>query len=268
MLIETVYLMCFVEHQAWPVEAKNCAAAPIAGYGALNGILFFSYNRTLHLLNSAPTTSSSSSPTPDWKTFLAGAIGGLATFVVSAPTELVKCRAQTHIPLNPGAPQPNSWTITKQLWREGGRWGLPGLYIGGGVTSVRDAVGYGFYFWTYDTLTTTLHSPAESPLRAHLITLWCGGLAGCATWTSVFPLDVVKTRLQAQATQLSTISSIEESHGQPLQRPSAWAVGRVVWQQGGWAGFWRGLGVCNVRAFVVNAVQWSVYESAMRMLAS
>ncbi|KAL9087258.1 MAG: hypothetical protein Q9165_006752 [Trypethelium subeluteriae] len=248
-----------------PNSARS-AAAPIAGYGALNGILFFSYNRTLHLLNSASTTPSSSSTTSGWKTFLAGAIGGLATFVVSAPTELIKCRAQTDIPLNPGAPQPNSWTITKQLWREGGRWGLPGLYIGGGVTSVRDAVGYGFYFWTYDALTTTLHSPAESSLRAHLITLCCGGLAGCATWTSVFPLDVVKTRLQAQATRSLSASSIEERTERP--RPRVWGVARVVWRQRGWAGFWRGLGVCNVRAFVVNAIQWSVYESAMRMLAS
>ncbi|KAJ9626404.1 hypothetical protein H2203_004036 [Taxawa tesnikishii (nom. ined.)] len=52
------------------------------------------------------------------KTWLAGAIGGLATFVVSAPTELVKCRAQ--------------------------QGGLRGLYWGGAVTSIRDGVGYGF----------------------------------------------------------------------------------------------------------------------------
>lgn len=30
--------------------------------------------------------------------------------------------------------------------------------------------------------------------------------------------------------------------------------------------FFRGLGVCSVRAFVVNAVQWAVYEWVMGLL--
>jgi hypothetical protein len=74
-------------------------AAPVLGYGALNALLFVSYNRTEALLNalsvSAPA-SSSGGATPDHgrgtnllTTWLAGAVGGLATWVVSAPTELV-----------------------------------------------------------------------------------------------------------------------------------------------------------------------------------
>ena len=65
----------------------------------------------------------------------AGAVGGLATWIVSAPTELIKCRTQLH----PKAS--SSWTVAKDVWRLNG---LKGLYHGGGVTSVRDAVGYGF----------------------------------------------------------------------------------------------------------------------------
>jgi solute carrier family 25 carnitine/acylcarnitine transporter 20/29 len=60
----------------------------------------------------------------------------LASFVVSAPTELIKCRAQVSTEQNV-----NSWTIAREVWR---RDGVRGLYYGGGVTSVRDAVGYGF----------------------------------------------------------------------------------------------------------------------------
>ena len=66
---------------------------------------------------------------------VAGALAGLATFVISAPTELVKCRAQLD---KAGRP---SWNIAKDIWR---RHGLTGLYYGGLVTSVRDSVGYGF----------------------------------------------------------------------------------------------------------------------------
>jgi len=32
--------------------------------------------------------------------------------------------------------------------------------------------------------------------------------------------------------------------------------------------FFRGLGVCSVRAFIVNAIQWAVYEWTMQVLVS
>jgi solute carrier family 25 carnitine/acylcarnitine transporter 20/29 len=101
------------------------------GYGALNALIFITYNRTLALLNDSPTSPSSLS-----KVWLAGATGGLASFVVSAPTELIKCQAQVST-----EPNTSSWSIAKDVWR---RDGIRGLYYGGGVTSVRDAVGYGF----------------------------------------------------------------------------------------------------------------------------
>ncbi|KAL1639349.1 hypothetical protein SLS58_008063 [Diplodia intermedia] len=66
------------------------ATAPILGYGALNAILFVSYNRTLSLLGERDP----SKPHGLARVFWAGAVSGFATFVVSAPTELVKCRAQ------------------------------------------------------------------------------------------------------------------------------------------------------------------------------
>jgi solute carrier family 25 carnitine/acylcarnitine transporter 20/29 len=72
---------------------------------------------------------------PLWKLWTAGAIAGLATWVVSAPSELVKCRVQ----LSPIAQ--NSWGVTKDILKSRG---IPGLYYGGVVTSLRDSVGYGF----------------------------------------------------------------------------------------------------------------------------
>lgn len=116
--------------ERWSVLVRG-AAAPILGYGALNALLFVTYNRSLALLN---TRSPSTTPSQA-SIFTAGALGGLATFIVSAPTELVKCRAQVSRPPN------SSWLVTKEMWRAEG---LQGLYLGGGITSLRDAVGYGF----------------------------------------------------------------------------------------------------------------------------
>ena len=106
------------------------APAPVLGYGALNALLFVSYNRTLILLH-----DNVSSPSSGLNVWVAGAVGGLATWVVSAPTELVKCRAQT------SSGDSSSWSITRDVFKTEG---LRGLYLGGVVTSLRDSIGYGF----------------------------------------------------------------------------------------------------------------------------
>lgn len=109
--------------------------APLLGYGALNALLFVSYNRSLKLLDPSVEDLTSLSGVNLSKIWIAGAAGGLATWVVSAPTELIKCRAQMSANGN------SSWTIAKEVWRS---TGVRGLYCGGSVTSIRDAVGYGF----------------------------------------------------------------------------------------------------------------------------
>ena len=100
----------------------------------MNALLFVTYNRTLAFLHNDPSTPPSTSSF--FNIYCAGAAGGLATFFVSAPTELIKCRAQ--VSTDRAA---TSWTIARDVWR---KEGIRGLYHGGGITSVRDAVGYGF----------------------------------------------------------------------------------------------------------------------------
>ncbi|KAJ1325627.1 solute carrier family 25 (mitochondrial carnitine/acylcarnitine transporter) member 20/29 [Microdochium nivale] len=229
-------------------------AAPVLGYGALNALLFVSYNRSEVAFNSLLQTRSSL-----WATWAAGAVGGLATWVVSTPTDLIKCRAQV-------APNsPSSWDITRQVWRTEG---LRGLYFGGGVTVLRDSIGYGFYFWSYQLSSRWLcvDSPKEIPSWSQEAAkvLLCGGLAGVVTWMSVFPLDVIKTRMQTQI-ESATIpllgSSVLSS-----SRLGAVDTARKAYAEAGWRVFFRGLTICSIRAFVVNAIQWAVYESVMAKL--
>ncbi|KAF2274871.1 mitochondrial carrier protein-like protein [Westerdykella ornata] len=234
--------------------------APILGYGALNAILFVSYNRTLELLGDVP-----SAPTSLAKVWWAGAVGGLATFVVSAPTELVKCRAQV------SRGKTTSWSIARDVWK---RDGVRGLYYGGAITSVRDAVGYGFYFWSYEWSKQAISSPEDTDKATALKVLLCGGLAGIVTWASIFPLDVIKTRVQTQVLYHKTEHNVEHQallHPRGLgldreKRLSTLQIARQAYQSEGASVFFRGLGICSVRAFIVNAVQWAVYEWMMRLL--
>ncbi|KXJ90653.1 mitochondrial carrier domain-containing protein [Microdochium bolleyi] len=230
-------------------------AAPVLGYGALNALLFVSYNRSEAAFNSMLQTSSSL-----WATWAAGAIGGLATWVVSTPTELIKCRAQV------ASTPSSSWDITKQVWRAEG---LRGLYFGGGVTALRDSIGYGFYFWSYQLSSSWLSgdSPKDSSSWSHETArvLLCGGLAGVTTWASVFPLDVIKTRLQTQIMEPAMTPLLRSSALSPA-RLGAIDIARQAYAEAGWRVFFRGLTICSIRAFAVNAVQWAVYEWVMAEL--
>lgn len=230
-------------------------AAPILSSGALNSILFVSYNRTTDFLKARGDAKASLGTT-----WVAGAIGGLATWVVSTPTEIVKCRTQ----ISSSTSASNSWAIMRGIMKTEG---IRGLYFGGAVTALRDSIGYGFYFWSYELSSRFMTSRMkdrgmDSAGQEAAKVLLCGGLAGVVTWASVFPLDVIKTRVQTQA--LGTGVALD---GIQYRRLGAVEIARSAYKHEGARVFFRGLLVCSVRAFFVNAVQWAVYELLMRELS-
>ncbi|KAK2855636.1 hypothetical protein FQN49_004994 [Arthroderma sp. PD_2] len=248
--------------QHMPVNSS--AAAPILTYGALNALLFTSYNRTLTLL--APRVQNPTDPMEAslGQIWAAGAVGGMVSWVISSPTELVKCRAQMRRGIGTETTPTSSWGVAKDIVRSNG---VKGLYFGGGVTSVRDAVG----FWSYELCKRLATRSDETPHQAAMKILLCGGIAGIVTWASVFPLDVIKTRLQTQP--LLTLAAAE---GEPLLLAQSqgggrvlgvWEISREAYRAGGLRVFYRGLGVCSLRAFAVNAVQWAIYEWMMKIFS-
>lgn len=224
--------------------------APLLTYGALNGLLFWSYHQSLSLLphQQKPGHDAQYHPAAH---FLAGAAAGAAVFVVSAPTEYVKCRAQL---ADSSGIHLSSWAVTKQTLRHDG---LLGLYRGGLITSLRDSIGFGFYYLAYELSKSAWdrYLPHQSE---HLKILACGGAAGVATWTSVFPLDAIKTRVQTQS-----LSSYDA-----LPPKGAWVTAKHMYRQEGSRAFWRGLGVCNLRAAIVNAAQFYVYEWCIKAFSA
>ncbi len=147
-----------------------------------------------------------------------------------------------------------------------------------------------YSFWSYEVCNRLVASEGESSTQTATKVLISGGVAGVVTWASVFPLDVVKTRVQTQAALLPTMASAQQILPPPrveiersalldpqAGRPAVGAstaprkigaieVARNAYQAEGFGVFFRGLGVCSLRAFVVNAVQWAVYEWIMRRL--
>ncbi|KAG9243854.1 solute carrier family 25 member 45 [Calycina marina] len=231
-------------------------AGPALICGAFNSLVFVSYNRSSDLISSLFEAKGKPSLYTAWTS---GAIGGLAGLVLSTPVELVKCQAQ----LVPGT---TSWGIAKRIARNEG---LKGLYRGGVVTAWRDSIGYGFYFWSYELSSRYVQSKMKDDrgnTSEAMKVLLCGGVAGVVTWASIYPLDVIKTRVQMQTGNEST-ALLRSSDTVPasLQRKrlGATQLTRNAWKTEGAGVLFKGLRVCCVRAFMVNAVQWAVYEWLM-----
>ncbi|RKP25427.1 mitochondrial carrier domain-containing protein [Syncephalis pseudoplumigaleata] len=258
----TAQLRQMVATEGWSSWFRGIAP-PTIGLAALNAILFASYGGISRLLmTTAYEPVSRTAPLPLWGVFAAGCGAGVACFLVSTPTELVKCRAQVLLHRAPAAWQPSqhisSWQVAKEVFQ---KYGLTGFYRGGCITILRDAPGYGVYFWAYEGMKrqlgidSTAYTSILDPVVWQL--LLCGGVAGICTWASVYPLDVVKSRVQTQldaADERRTVSATE--------------CARQLYRQEGWRGFTRGLSVTLARAFPVNAVTFLVYELVYRWMST
>ena len=81
-----------------------------------------------------------------------------------------------------------------------------------------------------------------------------GGLSGVAGWVSTYPMDVLKTRIQAQAI------------GAPLMYRGTWDALVKCVEAEGVSVLFRGLNATIVRAFPTNAVIFYVYALSLDSL--
>jgi solute carrier family 25 (mitochondrial carnitine/acylcarnitine transporter), member 20/29 len=201
------------------------------------------YNRSLKALDPSICDPTKLNDVRLSKVWFAGAIGGLASWVVSAPSELIKCRTQLH-----DGSKINSLITLVRVWKS---HRFHGLYLGGTTTLFRDSIGYGFYFSSYEfcrRLFASRRTTSESN-AADLDVLVSGGIAGVFTWASVYPLDVIKTRIQAEGWSTETTQQSKSSEGRTLR------MIKTIFNTEGSRAFYRGLTICSVRAFFVNAIQ-------------
>lgn len=231
--------------------------APLASVTFQNAMVFQIYA----ILSRAFDSSISTNNPPAYKSVaLAGVGTGAIQSLLLSPVELVKIRLQLQSS-SPTATEPHSVVsrrgpvnVVKSIWRTEG---LKGVYQGFSITVLRDAPAHGFYFWTYEYTREKLHpgcrKSGDESLRTMLV---AGGLAGVASWITCYPLDVVKTRLQAQTPS----SSLKYNGIVDCIRKSV--------KQDGYGVLWRGLGTAVARAFVVNGAVFAAYETSLRFFFS
>ena len=179
-----------------------------------------------------------------WLDFGAGAISGAIIAHILTPAELIKVRMQAGM-------YTSTWDcIRSSVSTEG----VGVLFRGHAATLAREIPGTAVWLGTYETLVNLAAS--DGRLRSelsHVELIGAGAAAGVAYWAIPFPIDTVKTVMQAASPTAGT-------------PPSMLQTAAAVYKAGGLRGFYRGLLPSLVRGAPGSAAILYTTELIQRML--
>ncbi|ELQ38670.1 integral membrane ornithine transporter of mitochondria [Pyricularia oryzae Y34] len=192
----------------------------------------------------------------------AGATGGSLITVLACPFELSKLSAQVSVLLSDrkNCPNPKDYAVAAS-YQNKGTWqtmknivrhrGYSGLYTGFSLHLLRDTLGTGLYFMTYESAKQILTSLSGTYQSNPLPVLISGGLCGIVSWALIYPIDSAKSIYQRNALMRSKGQTVEPVKIQFFQKH-----------------MYRGLGVSMGRSCAVNAIFFSVFELAKKRIKS
>uniref|UniRef100_U5EXE6 Putative mitochondrial carnitine-acylcarnitine carrier protein n=1 Tax=Corethrella appendiculata TaxID=1370023 RepID=U5EXE6_9DIPT len=209
--------------------------SPLAGVAAVNAIVFGVYGNVQR---------TSTDPNSIYSHFLAGSIAGLAQSVVCSPMELIKTRLQLQNNQNSLVQKfKNPLECTQHIYRNEG---VRGIFRGLTITAVRDTPAFASYFVSYELMIRLVTNPTPFHI------LMAGGLAGTISWICTFPIDTVKSRLQADG-----VSS------KPMYNGVKDCI-QKSYKNEGLSFLMKGLGPTLIRAFPMNAVCFLVVSWTLK----
>ena len=185
--------------------------------------------------------------------FISGAVAGASATSLTYPLDLLRTRFaaqgadKVYTSLRGGI---------RDVWRDEGAKGFfQGL--GAGVGQVVPYMG--IFFGAYEALRSPLAS-LSLPFGSGDAT--AGVLAGGLAKTGVFPLDLIRKRLQVQGpTRARYVGGTIPVYGNGL-----WKTGKSIVAREGWRGLYRGLGVGLVKSAPTSAITMWTYESVLKVL--
>ncbi|KAJ3215646.1 Mitochondrial carrier protein ymc2 [Dinochytrium kinnereticum] len=223
---------------------------PLIGIGACVSIQFGALEASKRYFASQNPSKDPNALTAG-QLYLSGAASGLANSFLSGPIEHVRTRLQIQAGGAEKAAYKGPLDFAKKVV---GQYGIAGLYKGQGITLLRECHGYGIYFLTYEAMiqrTMRLEKKARSEISA-LTQCSFGALSGYTLWVMIYPIDVIKSRLQTDSFNL-----VEQKYKGSVD------CARKILAVEGIRGFYRGFLACMLRAGPVNAVTFVAYEATM-----
>jgi len=221
------------------------ASSPLAGAMFHNAGVFFSYGQGREMRAHARGVKMSELRLMDY--FYAGLFSGAFVSHIETPVDLLKSKLQAQI----GTGKYKSvWDCARQLYAERG---LRALYQGYASVQMRNIPAFGTYFYFFEWSQRKLTKPGERPTLG--ATFLSGGWAGFGFWGIFYPFDLIKTRMQTDASTPSerkyrhTLHCIQET-----------------FRTEGMSAFFKGYTPSLIRALLVNACIFSTVEAAKRAM--
>ncbi|KAI8081687.1 mitochondrial carrier domain-containing protein [Halteromyces radiatus] len=242
-----------------------------------SAIKFYSYETCKGLLAKALHCEDKDS-IPTGARFLAGGMAGLSSQFFIYPVETLKTRIMSlqresmktitttsttttssspllsSFSLANGASRSVIFTTIKSMYtRAGLRAFWPGLTLGLVGVFPYQAMDLGIYEtlklgYLRHTDQENLHSDKQK--QPSVFVLWaCGMVSGSIGATSVYPLNVIRTRLQAQGTP-----------AHPRYYSSPWDAAQVTFRTEGIRGFYKGLGPTLLKVVPAVSISYVTYE--------
>ncbi|MCJ1236057.1 mitochondrial thiamine pyrophosphate transporter [Varicellaria rhodocarpa] len=137
--------------------------------------------------------------------------------------------------------------------------GIRGFFQGLGAGIAQIVPYMGLFFSTYEMLRPTF---ARLSLPYGSGDATAGIIASIAAKTGVFPLDLVRKRLQVQGPTRERFAGGMV----PIYGKGVWKTGNEILRNEGWRGLYRGLSVGLVKAAPASAVTMWTYERVLRAL--
>ncbi|CEL59389.1 Calcium-binding mitochondrial carrier SAL1 OS=Saccharomyces cerevisiae GN=SAL1 PE=3 SV=1 [Rhizoctonia solani AG-1 IB] len=179
--------------------------------------------------------------------FISGGIGGITSQLAIYPIETLKTQMMSAT----GGRQPVLPAI-KRLWAMGGtRAFYRGLTIGLVGVFPYSAIDMS----TFEALKLAYVRSTGVPEPGVLALLAFGSISGSVGATSVYPLNLVRTRLQASG-----------SSGHPQAYDGILDVARKTMKKEGWRGFYKGLLPTLAKVVPAVSISYVVYETSKRRL--
>ncbi|XP_060002239.1 solute carrier family 25 member 48 isoform X3 [Lagenorhynchus albirostris] len=240
-------------------------AFPLTSIAVYNSVVFGVFSNTQRFLSHHRCQEpEAGSPRVLSDLLLASMVAGVVSVGLGAPVDLIKIRLQMQTQpfreANLGL-KPRVAALGEQPAYQGPvhciitivrTEGLAGLYRGTSAMLLRDVPGYCLYFIPYlflsDWITPEAHT-GPSPCAVWL----AGGMAGAISWGTATPMDVVKSRLQADGVYINKYKGVLDCISQSYQKE-------------GLKVFFRGITVNAVRGFPMSAAMFLGYELSLQAI--
>ncbi|KAG2003652.1 carnitine/acyl carnitine carrier [Coprinopsis cinerea AmutBmut pab1-1] len=237
--------------------------APIVGAMAENASLFLSYDKFKSLIRHV-THQPPDAQLQLYQLGIAAAGAGAVTSFLLTPIELVKCKMQVQMLVDPAhrvGPLPGPIAVFTSVLRT---TGIKGLWLGHTGTFIRETGGTAAWFGTKEYIASLLlaRRVRKDPATSKELRPWesavSGACAGAAFNFVLFPADTVKSAMQ---TEEELRVGRQVLPGQPPP-PRATFLGtfKAMYRAQGLRGLYAGCGITVARSIPSSAIIFLTYD--------